>query len=177
MNDVAERLEALLGNAVASDNGLQVLTACTRDRRRSPPRNWGTRCSFIISCRGWRDGPTALPGGKKDGEVSIRELAAYVAAEVDRWAWHNLPRPPDAASVRRRRLSAERRRAGFASASRAVDEHLSEIPQSGWETHDAWWTQQRTRRTPPALDQQLEAALLCAEERCAAGPPPPCRRN
>jgi hypothetical protein len=112
--------------------------------------------------RGWADGY----GGhdKPDRRVAVRELADFVAARVDRWAWRNrearqTPVLYGSGDFYLRTLPHGKPEAHLTAAEEvAYPTWLSE----GWKMHDAWQADE-VYRTMPHLYRELEMVLLAAE--------------
>jgi hypothetical protein len=122
--------------------------------------------------RGYADGYNAE--GKRDGRVSVRELAAFVAARVDRWALRNrgvrqtpvlLGQPGDFDLV-----SLKRGKPAHANPSPPSDKYPPQL-RRGWQTRDRWLSD-GTYLKAPHLIHQLEVLLLRQEQRARGGDAP-----
>ncbi len=160
LDDVATRLDAILQETPPS---FPVLTSCGPGERSLPADL--ERCSafaFYLAegLGGAADGYSV--SGHHDGEVSIRELAAFTTARVDRWArlthgrrqipvLHG-PTDPTADFVLTRRLQWQP----------TDPEPAGAYPD--W-LKDAWAEAHVTARGPGVLTARLKAGLLLTEQR------------
>jgi hypothetical protein len=113
--------------------------------------------------RGWADGWSGR--GEHDGQVRVHELAEFVRARVDRWAWRN----------RHARQTPILLGSGDDFPLIALEHgqprpHLP-IPDpaaypavlaDAWKLRDRWWAEE-SYRVAPRMFGQLEATLLAAE--------------
>src|SRR5262249_8070707 len=168
VHDAPERAHALLTQH--GDPNLQVLCACSPGQTSLASEELGHTVFahfLLLGLSGKADGVVA--GKKADGKVSLRELVAYVTAEVDRWAWTVrgqrqtpafygpdtdytivfVPRSPPAAATPR-------------------DKTYPQELRSAWERRDGLRADPRARPAPEAL-RRLDAALLRADLRWRGG--------
>jgi hypothetical protein len=124
--------------------------------------------------RGWADGLN--PDGKRDGQVSVRELAEYVKHRVDRWAWRNrntrqTPVLLGPESIKDFNLVAlehgDPQPHLEAPDSKAYPDWL----QKGWSLWDDSWSEKNFQLAPRAF-AQLGANLLRAEQEWRGGTDP-----
>ena len=90
VGDAAARTQPILDEALKADPTLMVLCACSPGQTSLASEEMGHTVFvhyLIEGLSGKADGWGA--DGTKDSRVSVRELAAFTAANVDRWAWHN----------------------------------------------------------------------------------------
>jgi hypothetical protein len=170
-DDAADRLQALLDEVLPQDTKLSVLSACSAGQVSLPAEEQGHSVFAHFLCQGLHGqaeghGPT----GRKDGRVSLGELAAYVSDQVDRWAVRHRGRRQTP-----QRLGAQ---ADFPlviidSRGQPAEEAApeSEYPpwlRGGWELRDSWWSDETYRRAPD-LFLQLESALMRADRQWRGG--------
>jgi hypothetical protein len=172
LNDVAVHLEKAVEEAVADPaaKGLQVLTACSPGQVSLPSEELGHTVFVHYILRGLAGRADGAAGGKKVGRVYLRDLAAYVAAETDRWAWQNrrARQTPKLYGEGDYPLTVTQRESPPVP---ALDKAYPDWLLDGWKVRDGWWQEQRTYRTKPALYEKLEAALLRAEARWRGADP------
>ncbi len=158
VDDVAERLPALLESAAAS--GLWVLSACAPGQSSLVSEDLRHSAFIYYTDLGLR--------GAAGGRVTMRELAAFVRDRVDRWAWvsrgtRQTPRlfGPDGDFA----LTTGERAgpAGDPPEAPAYPPWLAEA----WRRRDAG--AEAGRLLAPADLRRLEAALLRAEQRWRGG--------
>jgi hypothetical protein len=87
INDAAERLDPILKKAVEEDTKLHVLCACSPGQMSLPAEELGQSVFVCFLCQGMHGRADGV-GGKRDGRVTLQELAAYVQDRVDRWTLH-----------------------------------------------------------------------------------------
>jgi hypothetical protein len=166
-DDVASRLDDLL-KAGEDDERLHVLCSCAPGQFSLASEDAGHRVFVDYLLRGLRGRADGFESGRTDGRVSVRELAGYVAAAVDRWAWHN----------RRARQTPVLYGSGEDYSLLAVGKETDDdfTPEKkypvwleeGWKERDAWLND-RVAPAPPDLVARLEVVLLRAEERWRGG--------
>lgn len=151
------------------DRHLLVLCACSPGQVAQTSSTLGRSIFnfyFVEGLSGRADG--ALPDQPKDGRVSVKELAAFLAAHVDRWSMHNrntrqtpmlLGQAEDFDLI------------SIAAPPPIPDstEPVAVVPypkwlRAGWELHDEWWAAGHAREVPH-LVRQLEVELLRIERR------------
>lgn len=171
-NDVAARLETLL-NDVKDDKRL-VLCACSPGQVTfSSDVLHRTVFGYYLAegLYGWADGYSGKDK-KKDGRVTVEELARFVRARVDRWARQNrgtrqtptlygpeaLARDFELASVRE----------PFSHEETGEVEAYPDWLKTGWRLRELWW-QDGTYRVTPLVFRALETRLLYAEQRWRGG--------
>jgi hypothetical protein len=169
-DEVGAPLEQLVQAAVAGDPGLQVLCACAPGQASHASEELGHTVFahyLVEGLAGRADGQ--LEGQRADGIVSVRELAAYVAPRVNRWAWRNRAAGqtpvlygdgPDYALT----LAGKDPPAETAALPREYPAFLSK----GWELCDRW-RNDPPGTTPPDLVRQLQATVLRGEGWWRAG--------
>jgi hypothetical protein len=124
---------------------------------------------FEEGLRGYADGYGA--DGRRDSQVTVRELAAFVRARVDRWAVKN----------RATRQTPVLYGSGGDFALAALDHgqpkvHLPPAPVrsyparllEAWQMRDSWWTD-TTYRHAPRIFQEIQASLLEMEKNWRGG--------
>ena len=170
-NDVATQLQKALEQREANNQlPFWVLTPCQRDQVALP---WEDRQHSAFGyylaegLRGHADG--AAPQAKKEGRVSVRELADYVKDNVERWA------------VRYRNARQTPRLYGQAKDFNLLEIQTPPPPEpapvataypawllKSWQKIDGWWTSGGYRNAP-GVYRQAEAAVLRAEKRWRGG--------
>jgi hypothetical protein len=170
-SDVAERLQPDLQSAVEADDHLQILCACSPGQAAlfSEELAHSVFGHYLLQgLRGRADGYN--PQHTRDGRVSVRELAEYVASHVDRWAWltrqtRQTPMLLGSGSDFHL-LVCESQPA--ASEETGLDAAYPDWLRSRWKLRDGWWNDEsfRVARRPY---RELEAALLAAERQYRAG--------
>lgn len=169
-NDVSTRLHEDL--KAVPDPGRLVLCACSPGQVTQVSEDMDRSVfSYYLEegLRGWADGSS--PEARRDGYITAKELAEFVKARVDRWAWRN------------RQTRQTPMLVGTADDFELIalehadpQEHLA-IPEAqvypawlraGWQVRDQWWGE-RHYRLAPRLFYQLEANLLLAEHNWRAG--------
>lgn len=108
-------------------------------------------------------------GGRPDRRITVRELAAFVAPRVDRWAWHNRGRRQTPvlwgdAVADFALLHVE----GEADESATGPAQYPDWLRQAWQVRDRW-REDGTFRTLPPLLPQVEASLLRLERRWRGG--------
>jgi hypothetical protein len=170
VNDVAGRVAAAL--AAPEERGLLVLCACSPGQVSLVSEELGQSVfAYYIGqgLSGHADGYG--PDGRRDGRVTVRELAAFVADHVDRWAAKN--------RNARQTPALFGRGEDFAVAEGTPEKapRPEEPPsppsypawlKAGWEARDRWWDDEGFRVAPQAFGQ-METVLLRAERRWRAG--------
>jgi hypothetical protein len=168
-DDVSVRVQATLEEAIKQDPHLLVLCACAPGQHSlvSEALGHSVFAHYLVEgLKGRADGY----GGTRDGRVSVRELALFVQARVDRWSAQAgqarqtpqflggaenfllfmIPEPPAPA---------------FQPPTLAA---YPDWLKAKWGLRDAWQKQAWARPTPGLL-RRLEEELLRAERRLAAG--------
>jgi len=118
---------------------------------------------FEEALRGWADG---YGSGPLDRRVSVHELAEFVTARVDRWAWQN--------RQVRQTPTLYGSKADFdliVVPQGTPQPHLGAVAAAeypvwlteGWKTRDQWWAEE-TYRTVPHLARELDVTLLATEQ-------------
>jgi hypothetical protein len=170
VDDVSDGVQTLLEGLQADDP--LVLCACSRGQVSLVSEALG-RSVFAhylsLGLAGQADGHG--PGGKRDGRVTVREVAAFVRPRVDRWAQQNrATRQTPALFGDAKDFTLTQPPEG--QAAPAVEPVPAEpYPgwlKAGWETRDRWWNEDAFRLAPQAFGQ-MEATLLRAEARWHAG--------
>ena len=169
-NDVAGRIPAHL-QAVEDPDRL-VLCSCSpgqfalvsEDLKRSV---FGYYLDQAL--RGNADGYNSA--GIRNGRVSVREMAALVAARVDRWALHN--------RASRQTPVLYGRAEDFDLVALPHGTRRPPLPLPGKDLYPAWlaagwklhgqWRNDASPQTNPRLIRQLEATMLCAERQWSHG--------
>lgn len=172
-DDVAARVEEVLDEV--SDPPRLVLAACSPGQTADISEVLG-HSLFVYYLKqgldGWADGYN--PRRERDGRVSVRELAAFVRARVDRWARNNRQRRQtpvlfgDAGDWELIALEHGRPKPS------SPPEEPASYP--AW-LHDAWklrdqWGSDDSWRLDPRTFQRLQALLLRAEQRWRGGDDP-----
>jgi hypothetical protein len=167
-NDAAARLEPLLDEMLPQDANLAVLCACSPGQVSLTSEDLGQSVFGHFLYRGLcGEADGAGPTGKVDRRVSVRELAEYVTAEVDRWAQRQ----------RQARQTPQLLNLGHDFALAQVEGECAAVAglggypvwlRRGWEERDRWWADE-TFRTAPRAFRALETALLRAEQQWRGG--------
>jgi hypothetical protein len=167
--EVAEPLRPML-EPLKGEPGLHVLCACSPGQVSLTSEELG-HSAFVYylleGLAGRADGQ--VEGTKPDGVVSVKELAAYVARQVQRWAWHTHaawqtpvlygPDTDFALTLVEKDRSVE---------PTPLEKDYPKFLRQGWERRDSW-RDDPLRSVSPNLLRQLEAVLLRAEERWRGG--------
>jgi hypothetical protein len=172
-NDVPSRAQSAIEAALSEDRNLQVLCACSpgqvalasEDLRRSV---FGYYLEQGLSGRaeGYNE------QGSSNGRVSVRELATFVKARVDRWAEQNgegceqtplLLAGPAAGDFPLVAVGA-----GPAAQESPAPEPYPDWLRAGWTLRDEWWGGMGPR-VPIPLYRELDEALLRAERHWRGG--------
>jgi hypothetical protein len=172
-DDAADRLQGLLDEVLPQDPDLSVLSACSAGQVSLPAEELGHSVFAHFLCLGLHGQAEGHnPTGRKDGRVSLDELAAYVTDQVDRWAMRHRGRRQTP-----RRLGAQADFALVIIDSRGQPAEPvapeSEYPpwlRAGWELRDGWWSDE-TFRGAPDLFLKLESALVRADRQWRGGIP------
>ncbi|MBI2808295.1 MAG: carboxypeptidase regulatory-like domain-containing protein [Planctomycetes bacterium] len=153
------------------DGNLVVLSACAAGQQPHFSAELGTGVfSYYLqeALRGRADGY----GGARDRRVSVKEVAAFLRARVDRWAGHNrgVRQTPTlfgaAVDFTLAQVDAVASRPG----SRAVPaREYPEAVRAAWQVRDHLWHSERDRLMPVAF-QTHQAALLRMERSGALEP-------
>ncbi|MCC6419413.1 MAG: hypothetical protein IT429_14350 [Gemmataceae bacterium] len=170
-DDVAARVEAALAANAAQDPALQTLMACAPGQQSlASPELQHTAFAYYLreGLRGRADGYG--PDGQSNGQVSVRELARFVAARVDRWARQTR----DARQTPKYRGTAADFMLMPAASAEPVAPGSRPAPSypkwllAQWQKRDRW-RQGPGPAAPRPLLLQLEAILLEAERRMDDG--------
>ena len=168
--DVASAVQAEL-EAVADPNRLTLLP-CSPGQQALASADLGrTVFGHYLEegLRGWADGYG--PGGERDGRVSVRELAEFVRARVDRWSRQNRP------TVQTPLLHGSAEDFALRAFAGAHPQPPRALPEpeaypdwlrTAWATRERW-RQEGYARSAPRLFRELEAALLHAEQAWLGG--------
>jgi hypothetical protein len=173
VEDVGARFQELL--RAKAPKKLLVLCACSPGQRSLVSEELGHSVFAHYldeGLRGYADGYN--PQGKRDGRVSVKELAAFVTARVDRWALRNR-------GVRQTPvllgeggdfdlISLERGRPQRAAPPEVPDRYPAQLRQ-GWKTRDRWLADGTYLKAPQVV-HQLEELLLRLEQRARGGDDP-----
>jgi hypothetical protein len=177
-DDVAERVDGVLQNEVRRNeeaNQVLFLCACRAGQAAHVSEELGQSVFGYYLSEGLRGQADGQGGGKANARVTVRELAAFVAREVERWVGQNR-----AAAQTPILLGEGDFELTLASANREAranppaedDAGLRQMAwkaiEAGWQLRDRWWDQEVFRFAPQAY-RQLEAVLLRAEERWRGG--------
>ncbi|MBV9124389.1 MAG: hypothetical protein JO112_13600, partial [Planctomycetes bacterium] len=172
-NDVPDRLQPILEDAVKRDPHLWVLCACSPGQVSLASEDLGQSVFgyyLVQGLNGWAD--LYNPDHQHNGKVSVRELAEFVAARVDRWAMHNrnVHQTPfllgpdgdfDLVVLPK----------GQALKPETLPDSPGPYPdwlRAGWDLRDQWLADQ-TSVFAPRLFHRLEAVLFRAEQRWRGG--------
>jgi hypothetical protein len=173
VNDAATCLQPLLKEVVENDPSLSVLCACAPGQESMVAEELGHSVfAYFLweGLRGQADGENAKH--RRDGRVSLQELAGYVTAHVEQWTLRHrgvrqsprLHGPSDDYPL----VAVDSR-----AAPPAEPPELSDYPEwlsAGWKLRDSWLDDESYRLTPRTF-QELEAALLRAEQQWRGGFP------
>jgi hypothetical protein len=171
-NDVAEKLQPLLEEAVRNDPHLQILSAASPGQvsLASEEMKQTVFAHYVAQgLLGDADGCLA-PKQPANQRVSVQELRSYVTSRVDAWASHNrrLRQTPvffgSAADYDLKSISAAAR----PPAPEPLEREYPKFLQKAWQERDKWLND-RGSRTPAELYRQLDADTLRAEERWRGG--------
>lgn len=170
-DDVAARLPAALGPALAEDAALWVLLPCSPGQLALTSEELGQSVfgHFLAEgLRGRADG--CIVGTRADGVVALDELGAYLTARVDRWAQRHrgtrqtpLLLPRDRAGAGAVELT-QARVAGAVPARSAEAAAYPEPLKAGWKHRDQW-AGERVAAVAPRPFRELEMDLVRAEQR------------
>jgi hypothetical protein len=169
--DAAARLHELLDVVLPADSRLSVLTACAAGQVSLPAEELGHSVFvhfLVLGLQGEAEGYG--DHARKNGRVSVQELADYVKDQVDQWA------------MRHRGLRQTTRLRGamtdFALATVGAHRQPPAAPPpdteyppwllDAWKLHDGWW-QDETFRLAPDVFLGLERALLRADRQWRDG--------
>ena len=172
-DDVPDRVQAALEAAVRADPDLHVLWACAPGQHSLPAGELG-HSAFAYYLReglqGHADGYAAGKAGAADGRVSVRELARFVQARVDRWseATRQVRQTPQFLSSGDDFPLLSVREPPGAPAPLADAAPYPKWLHANWQKRDDW-LKEPWPRVPPELLRALEDVLLRAERRLRAG--------
>jgi hypothetical protein len=170
--DVLEQAHKVVQQAVADTPHLLVLTACASGQVPYTLDDMA-RSAFGYyleqGLHGHADGYNEKH--RYDGRIAARELAAFVAARVDRWSRMNRP------ARQTPQLLASPDAGDFILTTALATDPPEEAPErpkypawlnEGWRLLDEWRANP-AYRTPVARYRELESALLAAEQRWRGG--------
>jgi hypothetical protein len=170
-DEVSERVWPALEAAVDDDPGLRILTACGPGQVSLSSEELGHTAFAWYVLRGLR-GEAEV---KKDGRITLSELADFVGARVDRWAvlTHGRRQTPVLLGGDKGKDFALAALGPDAAAPKPgpQDEKYPDWLLSAWKERDKLWAEGRYRADAAAF-RALEAELLRAEARWRAGAPP-----
>jgi hypothetical protein len=171
-NEVVEKSQEFLEQGVAEDSKLLVLTACAPGQTSLPLEAEGrTVFGYYLEqgLSGQADGYNARH--KRDGRVSVEELAAFVSARVDRWAQLNRQTrqtPRLLGSAKDFVLLQARGASGEPGEESGAKPTYPALFQEGWKLLDGW-RGDAVGRAPVSQYRRLESALLRAERQWRGG--------
>lgn len=170
LNEVAERTRQQVEAAVESDRRLLVLSPCAPGQVSLPLEHAGRSLFGYYLEQGLKGAADGYgEGGGRDGRVSVREVAAFVRARVDRWAERCraarqtpelLGTAPDFVLV-----------SGRSRSDPPGPSVLGPYPDTlaaGWQDLANWRNSPRGR-APAAAYRRLETTLIQAENRWRGG--------
>jgi hypothetical protein len=163
-DDTARRVRPVLEAAVATDRRLWVFLPSAPGQTALTSEELGQSVFGYYFAEGLR----GRADGRKDRTITLDELAAYVAAHVDRWAIQNrgLRQTPvllgDLAAARKVELARTRHLDGIAT-ERPAEEPYPAVLLEGWKRRDDW-RNSRVFAYAPGPFRELEATLLWAEQ-------------
>jgi hypothetical protein len=167
--DVADNSQLLIDKSVEEDPHLSVLSSCSAGQTPYVLEDVGhTAFGFYVEqgLNGSADGYNAKQ--RRDGRISVQELAAFVTARVDRWSRTNRPSP----QTPRHSGSQD-----FVLTQARSYDRLEEPPEPpkypdwlvrGWGLLDDWRANPEYRTSVTSY-RRLEASLLGAERRWRGG--------
>jgi hypothetical protein len=171
-NEAVEKSQALLEKAVEEDSHLFILTACAPGQTALPLAPEGrTAFGYYMEqgLSGHADGYNARD--KRDGRVSVEELAAFVTARVDRWAQTNRQArqtPRLLGSAKDFVLLQARGAPGEQAEESSANPTYPPLFLQGWKLLEGWRSD-AAGRAPVANYRRLESALLGAERQWQGG--------
>ncbi|HVS35601.1 MAG TPA: hypothetical protein VMS17_08465 [Gemmataceae bacterium] len=165
--DAAELAQAVLKNVQQDDPNLFVLCACSPGQTSLASEEMGHTVfvHYLI------EGLSGKAASSRDNPVTVRELAAYVTANVDAWAWHNRgvhQTPVFIGPAEGGDFPLTTADAASADKETPLDKEYPAALQAAWELRDGWLKDAGVW-TPPALYRRVEDAALRAETRYRAG--------
>jgi hypothetical protein len=170
-NDVAERTQTAVEAALETDPALLVLLPCMPGQLALTSEDMGMSVLGFYLDEGLRGHADRYNENHKSiGRVSVRELAAFVRARVDRWARDNRQTRQTPVLLGKKDRDFELLAADKSAEppeAAALEKYLDGL-MKGWQLRDAWLEDDVQRFAPRAL-RKLEAELLRAEERWMGG--------
>lgn len=168
-NDIAGRLRPTLEKAVAADPSLWILSACSPGQVSLVSEEMGQSVfAFYLAegLRGRADG--CLEEARPDRNLSVRELARFVTARVDRWAERNRQTRQTPFLLGKGDYTVRSLEGGQDQSEQeappAPSGAMPEWLSRAWQLRDQARTADTTPPTPRAL-RRLEDAILQAEQR------------
>lgn len=163
-NDVAARIPEALEKV--DDPDRMVLCSCSPGQVSLTSEDAGLSVFgyyFELGLRGWADGYNA--NSRKDGRVSIGELATFVRLHVDRWAARNRKAQQMPVLYGKGDFDLVTPEHGQIGEANELPEQAAypEWLRKGWDQRDRWWKDDTFRIAPQAF-RRLEASLLRAEQ-------------
>ncbi|HMF13066.1 MAG TPA: hypothetical protein VKE94_12200, partial [Gemmataceae bacterium] len=175
-DDVSARAEVLVKKATEEHKGFLVLSACAASQNALTSEDLGHSVFAYYLEQGLRGAADGYnESQQRNGEVSVRELHAFVLARVSRWAQNNraLPQTPTLFG------SADEDFALLAAGSPRPAEERDEASeatypswlQKDWQWLEDWRASSRFR-VPANTYRRLDEELIRAEHQLRAGKSP-----
>ena len=160
MDDAADRAESVLQEALKDDPTLRVLCACSPGQTSLASEEMGHTVFvhyLIEGLSGKADGWDGTP----DNRVSVGELAGFVKANVDRWAWHNrrVHQTPLLLGPSDHDFALTTTDSPPPDKEAPLDRDYPAALKAAWDLRDGWLAD-ATVWTPPDVYRRLEDATL-----------------
>ncbi len=172
-NDAAARAGPIVKKAVDEDPNLLVLCSCSPGQTSLASEEMGHSVFVHYLLEGLSGAADGWGGGAQDNRVSVRELAAYTAANVDRWAAQNRGgrQTPVLLGAEGMDFALTVDQSAAPAADAPLDKTYPQWLKDAWELRDRWQADLRAP-APAALYRDLERDALRAEAQWRGGAKP-----